>query len=94
LAVAFLLGLATLVHGQAAGGTKAHSKCDFVPCEKVMLFDDFASDEVGDFPAGWDTNASGTFPRSSRSFDGLASQPFNGSTSRDRWSRGIGAGRF
>lgn len=59
LAAAFLLGLATLVHGQAAGGIKAYSKYDFVPGEKVMLFDDFASDEVGDFPAGWDTNASG-----------------------------------
>jgi OmpA-OmpF porin, OOP family len=35
------------------------SKYDFVPGEKVILFDDFSQDAVGDFPALWTTNAPG-----------------------------------
>lgn len=32
---------------------------DFVPGDKVILFDDFSQDAVGDFPALWTTNAPG-----------------------------------
>ncbi len=35
------------------------SKFDFVPGEQVLFFDDFASDNLGDFPARWNTNSSG-----------------------------------
>jgi outer membrane protein OmpA-like peptidoglycan-associated protein/Sec-independent protein translocase protein TatA len=38
---------------------QAFSKFDFVPGEKVMALDDFTQDAVGDFPAKWNTNASG-----------------------------------
>lgn len=38
---------------------KAYSKYDFVPGEKVIGFEDFSTGNVGDFPAGWNTNASG-----------------------------------
>ncbi len=38
---------------------KAYSKFDFVPGEKVIAYEDFAQDAVGDFPAKWNTNASG-----------------------------------
>jgi OmpA-OmpF porin, OOP family len=37
----------------------AYSKYDFVPGEKVILFEDFSQDNVGDFPALWNTDASG-----------------------------------
>ncbi len=37
----------------------AYSKYDFVPGEKIVVADDFSQDEVGDFPAKWNTNASG-----------------------------------
>lgn len=37
---------------------KAYSKYDFVPGEKVIFFDDFSQDAVGDFPALWNTNGS------------------------------------
>jgi len=37
----------------------ASSKYDFVPGEKIILFDDFSQDAVGDFPALWTTNAPG-----------------------------------
>lgn len=37
----------------------ANSKFDFIPGEKVIALEDFAQDEVGDFPAKWNTNASG-----------------------------------
>jgi OOP family OmpA-OmpF porin len=47
----------------AAGGNApafaAYSKFDFVPGEKVVVADDFTQDAVGDFPAKWNTNASG-----------------------------------
>jgi OmpA-OmpF porin, OOP family len=38
---------------------KAYSKYDFVPGEKVIAFEDFSTGNVGDFPAGWNTNGSG-----------------------------------
>jgi OmpA-OmpF porin, OOP family len=38
---------------------QAYSKYDFVPGEKVIFFEDFSQDAVGDFPALWNTNGSG-----------------------------------
>ena len=38
---------------------KTYSKYDFIPGEKVIGFDDFSQDAVGDFPGKWTTNASG-----------------------------------
>jgi OmpA-OmpF porin, OOP family len=35
------------------------SKYDFVPGDKILLFEDFSQDAVGDFPALWTTNGSG-----------------------------------
>jgi OOP family OmpA-OmpF porin len=40
-------------------GVKAYSKFDFVPGEKIVVFDDFIQDAVGDFPDKWNTNSSG-----------------------------------
>lgn len=49
--------------GQSAGkqqeGLQAYSKYDFVPGDKVLLFEDFSQDAVGDFPALWTTDAAG-----------------------------------
>ena len=50
--------------GGAAGGSQqqsslqAYSKYDFIPGEKVIFYDDFSQDAVGDFPALWNTNGS------------------------------------
>lgn len=41
------------------GAMKAYSKFDFVPGEKIVATEDFSQDAVGDFPAKWNTNASG-----------------------------------
>ncbi len=38
---------------------KSYSKYDFVPGEQVLFFEDFSQDNVGDFPASWNTNSSG-----------------------------------
>jgi len=38
---------------------QSFSKYDFVAGEKVLLFDDFSQDAVGDFPALWTANAAG-----------------------------------
>ncbi len=38
---------------------QSYSKFDFVAGEKVIAFEDFSQDAVGDFPAKWNTNASG-----------------------------------
>ena len=38
---------------------QTYSKFDFIPGEKVIFYDDFSQDAVGDFPALWNTNASG-----------------------------------
>ena len=36
-----------------------YSKFDFIPGEKVIFYEDFSQDAVGDFPALWNTNGSG-----------------------------------
>lgn len=36
-----------------------YSKFDFVPGEEVLAYEDFAKDAIGDFPARWNTDASG-----------------------------------
>jgi outer membrane protein OmpA-like peptidoglycan-associated protein len=38
---------------------KSYSKFDFIPGEQVLFFEDFSQDNVGDFPALWNTNSSG-----------------------------------
>jgi OOP family OmpA-OmpF porin len=38
---------------------QAYSKFDFIPGEKVIFYEDFSQDAVGDFPALWNTNGSG-----------------------------------
>jgi outer membrane protein OmpA-like peptidoglycan-associated protein len=35
------------------------SKFDFIPGEKIIFFDDFTSESIGDFPLQWLTNGSG-----------------------------------
>ncbi len=37
---------------------QSYSKYDFIPGEKVIFYEDFSQDAVGDFPALWNTNAS------------------------------------
>jgi len=43
----------------SAPSFQSYSKFDFVPGEKVVAAEDFAQDAIGDFPAKWNTNASG-----------------------------------
>ena len=38
---------------------KAYSKFDFVPGDKIIAFEDFSQDAVGDFPDKWNTNSTG-----------------------------------
>jgi outer membrane protein OmpA-like peptidoglycan-associated protein len=38
---------------------KTYSKYDFVPGERIIVFEDFMQDAVGDFPTKWNTNAAG-----------------------------------
>ena len=44
---------------QEAPAFQSFSKFDFVPGEKIIAMEDFTQDSVGDFPAKWNTNASG-----------------------------------
>ena len=37
---------------------QTYSKFDFIPGEKVIFYEDFSQDAVGDFPALWNTNGS------------------------------------
>ncbi len=38
---------------------KGYSKYDFVPGDKVLYFEDFSQDAIGDFPTFWTTNGGG-----------------------------------
>ncbi len=40
-------------------GLEIYSKYDFVPGDKLLFFDDFSQDFVGDFPSKWNTNGTG-----------------------------------
>lgn len=42
---------------------EVYKKYDFVPGDKVLFFDDFSQDFVGDFPSKWNTNATGEVVR-------------------------------
>jgi outer membrane protein OmpA-like peptidoglycan-associated protein len=47
--------------GQSSNGgasLQTYSKFDFIPGDKVLAIDDFGKDEIGDYPANWNTNAS------------------------------------
>ncbi len=44
--------------GQEQTQLQTYSKYDFVPGEKVIFYEDFSQDAVGDFPALWNTNGS------------------------------------
>jgi flagellar motor protein MotB len=38
---------------------KTYSKYDFVPGEKVLAYEDFSQDAIGEFPLKWNTNSAG-----------------------------------
>tara|TARA_R110002073_G_scaffold61383_3_gene154317 strand:- start:23063 stop:24628 length:1566 start_codon:yes stop_codon:yes gene_type:complete len=38
---------------------EVYSKYDFVPGDKIIYFDDFSQDFIGDFPSKWNTNGTG-----------------------------------
>jgi OOP family OmpA-OmpF porin len=40
-------------------GFQTYSKFDFIPGDKVIAYDDFSKDAIGDFPVAWNTNSSG-----------------------------------
>ena len=45
---------------------EVYSKFDFVPGDKLVYFDDFSQDFIGDFPSKWNTNGSGEVVRLSK----------------------------
>jgi len=44
---------------------ETYSKFDFIPGDKVIAYEDFSQDAIGDFPANWNTNSSGEVVSSS-----------------------------
>ncbi len=44
---------------QSTPGMQSYSKFDFIPGEKVIFYEDFSQDAIGDFPVLWNTNGSG-----------------------------------
>ena len=43
----------------ASASFKTYSKFDFIPGDKILAYDDFSKDAIGDFPVAWNTNSSG-----------------------------------
>jgi OmpA-OmpF porin, OOP family len=48
----------TSLGSQDQSGLQSYSKYDFVAGEKVIYYEDFGQDAIGDFPALWNTNGS------------------------------------
>ncbi len=46
-------------NSQKKASMETYSKFDFVPGEKVIFYEDFSQEAIGDFPALWNTNGSG-----------------------------------
>lgn len=44
-------------------GLEFYSNYDFVPGDKVLFYDDFSQDFIGDFPSKWNTNGSGSIAK-------------------------------
>jgi OmpA-OmpF porin, OOP family len=44
--------------GQEQASLQSYSKYDFIPGEKIIFYEDFSQDAIGDFPALWNTNGS------------------------------------
>jgi OOP family OmpA-OmpF porin len=40
----------------ASASFKTYSKFDFIPGDKILAYDDFSKDAIGDFPVTWNTN--------------------------------------
>lgn len=59
IAVAILAGVSLAAHHAYAQESITTSKYDFVPGEKIIFFDDFTSENIGDFPLLWNTTGSG-----------------------------------
>lgn len=51
--------IASKASGQQEQTFQAYSKYDFIPGQKVIFYEDFSQDAVGDFPMLWNTNGSG-----------------------------------
>ncbi|MFH0893624.1 MAG: OmpA family protein [Bacteroidota bacterium] len=47
-----------IVNGQEQS-LSTYSNFDFVPGERIIFYDDFTQENIGDFPALWNTNSSG-----------------------------------
>jgi outer membrane protein OmpA-like peptidoglycan-associated protein len=45
--------------GKKATSLKAYSKYDFVPGERIIWYEDFIQDAIGDLPDKWNTNGAG-----------------------------------
>ena len=54
------------ISSPATASFASYSKFDFVPGEKTIFFDDFAQDNIGDFPVKWNTNGKGEVVTNSR----------------------------
>lgn len=59
IAVAMLAGVSLAALHTYAQESTTTSKFDFVPGEKIIFFDDFTSENIGDFPLLWNTTGSG-----------------------------------
>jgi len=62
LTLASAIMLSPVLYAQAnpdSSDFKSYSKFDFVPGEQVIYFEDFGQVAIGDFPAKWNTDASG-----------------------------------
>lgn len=49
----------TINNPNVSDDLEIYSKFDYVPGDKLLYFDDFSQDFIGDFPSKWNTNGSG-----------------------------------
>ena len=47
------------VESTEKGKLESYSQYDFIPGDKIIFFEDFSQDAIGDFPAQWTGNSTG-----------------------------------
>lgn len=62
----FLLLSGVVLNAQETDSFKVYSKYDFIPGEKLLFFEDFSQEAIGDFPVRWNTNGSGEIVTTSK----------------------------
>lgn len=66
LLFSFYIQVADAQSGDSSTNFGVYSQFTFVPGDRLIFYDDFSQESIGDFPSGWGTNGSGEIVTSNK----------------------------